>query len=169
MGAAISKSNKEYINKNWGKLKCSPIGPFLQMLGIGPGNASDTTTACKSSEFSAQFNSSMSEHIGVTNKLAEGLGAVNNLNQGFRKVIASIQQTAFDDLSIVATQLFALYAKIGNLFYIITKNLINIINIFKSTLNLGASITKLLIEFMNLLRFPVNGVINFVQFFSRGV
>ena len=168
MGAAISKSNKEYINKNWGKLRCSPIGPFLQMLGIGPGNANDTTTACKSAEFSAQFNSSMTEHIGLTNKLTEGLGAINNVTQGFRKVIASIQQTAFDDLSAVATQLFALYTKIGNLFYIITKNLINIMNIFQSTVNLGASITKLLLAFMNLLRIPINGVISFVDFFTRG-
>ena len=37
----------------------------------------------------------------------------------------------------------------------------------KAAVNFGASISKLLIAFMNLLRVPVNGVIDFVQFFAR--
>ena len=168
MGAAISKSNKDYINKNWGKLKCSPIGPFLQMLGIAPGNANDTTTNCKSSEFSAQFNSSMTEHIGLTDKLTSGLGEISGVLQGVRKAVASIQQEAFNDLSSIATQIFALYTKIGNLFYVITKNLINIMVIFQSTVNFGASISNLLIAFINLLRVPVNGIFSFIDFFRRG-
>jgi hypothetical protein len=57
MGSAISTSNKDYINGNWDKIKCSPIAPYLQMMGVAPGNASDTATECKSSDFSSQFNS----------------------------------------------------------------------------------------------------------------
>ena len=38
MGNVISTKNKEYINSNWGDLKCSPIGPFLQSAGLAPGD-----------------------------------------------------------------------------------------------------------------------------------
>lgn len=167
MGAAISKSNKEFINNNWSQLKCSPIGPFLQMLGIAPGNSTETSNLCKSSAFSSQFNSSMDEHINSKNKLTSGLNVVNQTINNFRKVIASMEQRAFKDVSMIATQIFAIYVKIGNIFYVMIKNLINIMNIFKATVNFGSSIAKLLISFMNLLRYPVNGVINLAQAFMR--
>ena len=168
MGGAISKSNKNYINENWDQLKCSPIGPFLQMLGIAPGSASETSNLCKSSAFSSQFNSSMTEHVNMTGKLTSGLDVVNSTMDKFRNVIASMEQRAFEDLSNIATQIFTIYVKIGNIFYVMIKNLVNIMGIFKQTVNVAASISKLLIAFMNLLRVPVNGVINFVQFFTRG-
>lgn len=167
MGGAISKSNKDYINGNWDQLKCSPIGPFLQIIGVAPGNASETSNSCKSSGFSSQFNSSMSDHINVTNKLSDSLNVVNTTMDSFRKVMASMEQRAFNDLAQVATQIFAIYVKIGNMFYVLIKNLVNIMNIFKAAMNFGASISKLLIAFMNLLRLPVNGLINFVQAFTR--
>jgi len=168
MNTAISKKNRDLINDNWASLKCSPIGPFLQMIGIAPGNSSDTATACKASEFSAQFNSSMTEHIAMTNQLTSGMTEISSLLEKFRKVIASMEQEAFKDLSVVATQIFAIYVKIGNLFYIMVKNLTNIMNIFKATINVGGSVTKLLIAFIDLIRVPVNGVISFVDFFKRG-
>jgi hypothetical protein len=40
-------------------------------------------------------------------------------------------------------------------------------NIFKATVNLGASVSKLLIAFINLLRVPVNGLISFMNAFKR--
>lgn len=167
MGQAVSKSNKNYINNNWDKLKCSPIGPFLQMLGIAPGNSSKTANLCKSSAFSSQFNSSMGEHTKNTKKLGSGMNIMSETMNKFRKVIAAMEQRAFEDLSKVATLIFKIYVKIGNIFYVLIKNLVNIMNIFKQTVNVAASITKLLIAFMNLLRVPVNGVINFVKMFSR--
>jgi phage-related minor tail protein len=167
MGQAVSKTNKDYINNNWNKLKCSPIGPFLQMLGIAPGSSNSTANLCKSSAFSSQFNSSMGEHINQTKNLSGSLNIVSDTMNKFRKVIASIEQRAFEDLAKVANQLFKIYVKIGNIFYVIVKNLINIMNIFKQTVNFSSSVAKLLIAFMNLLRVPVNGVINFVQFFTR--
>ena len=167
MGAVISKSNTNYINNNWNKIKCSPLGPILQMIGIAPGSSSDTSNTCKSSEFSSQFNSSMSEHINVTNKLTGNINIIQNTMNDFRKVIASMEQRAFNDISVIATQIFAIYVKIGNIFYVIVKNLINIMNIFKATFNVGMSLSKLFLAFMNLLRVPVNGVINFVSLFSR--
>ena len=126
MGSAISKSNKDYINDNWDQLKCSPIGPFLQMLGIAPGNATETSNLCKSSAFSAQFNSSMTEHVNMTGKLTEGLSSISSTMDNFRKVIASMEQSAFNDLSQIATQIFKIYVKLGNIFYVMVKNLINI-------------------------------------------
>ena len=169
MSVPITKKNRDLINNNWNTLKCSPIGPFLQMIGIAPGNSSDTSTSCKSSEFSAQFNSSMTEHIAMTNKLTDGMNGISTLLDKFRKVIATMEQEAFKDLSIVATQIFTIYVKIGNLFYTMVKNLINIMNIFKATVNVGGSIAKLLIAFIDLIRVPVNGVISFVDFFQRGI
>jgi phage-related minor tail protein len=167
MGSAISKSNRDFINDNWNSLKCSPIGPFLQMLGVAPGDVTQTSNTCKSSEFSSQFNSSMTEHLNITNKLTSGLSGVTGVIQQMRAKIASIEQSAFNDLSQVATQIFTIYVKIGNIFYVIIKNLMNIMNIFKSVVNMGASITSLTIAFINLLRVPVNGLINFVDAFRR--
>jgi phage-related minor tail protein len=167
MGHAVSKNNKSHVNKNWSKLKCSPIGPFLQMLGIGPGNANDTATKCKSSAFSSQFGSSMKDHANVSKKLTGSLGGIQNMMKKFRTIIASIQQKAFEDLSKIATQIFTIYVKIGNIFYVIIKNLINIMGIFKATVNLGASITKLVIAFINLIRVPINGLLDFMDFFGR--
>jgi len=169
MGNSVSKSNKDYINNNWEQLKCSPIGPFLQMLGIAPGSASDTSSACKSSEFSSQFNSGMTEHINMTSKLTGGLNIISSTVDKFRSVIASMEQRAFEDLSSIAKQIFAIYTKIGNIFYVMVKNLMNIMNIFKATVNVGASVTKLLISFIDLLRVPVNGIISFVEIFTRKI
>lgn len=167
MGLLVSKSNTDYINENWNKLKCSPIGPFLQMTGLAPGDVNDTNNTCQSSQFSSQFNSSMSEHLNVTGKLTSGMNIVSNTLDKFRKVIASMEQRAFEDLSKIATQIFTIYVKIGNIFYVMVKHLINIINIFKKTMDFSASIAKLLIAFINLLRQPVNGVINFIRLFKR--
>jgi hypothetical protein len=167
MGSAVSKSNKDYINDNWDELKCSPIGPFLQMAGIAPGSANETSSQCKSSEFSSQFNSSMTDHINVTNQLSSGMGEITNTMNKMRAVVASIQQQAFNDLSQVATQIFAIYVKIGNIFYVLIKNLINIMNIFKQTINFGTNIANLLITFINLLEVPVNGMISAIGFMLR--
>lgn len=167
MGSAISQSNKSYINDNWNDLKCSPIGPFLQMLGVAPGSAGKTFNQCKSSEFSSQFNSSMTEHLDMTKNLSGGLNAITNTVNSIRKVIASIEQKAFDDLSMIATQLFTIYVKIGNIFFILIKHLINISEIFKQSVNFGAAISKLLIAFIDLLRIPVNAVISLISLFTR--
>jgi len=167
MGQAVSKGNKDSVNKNWDKLKCSPIGPFLQMLGIAPGNATGTANKCKASAFSSQFNSSMFQHINITNKLKDGMGSINGTMNKFRGVIASMEQRAFQELSKIAKLIFTIYVKIGNIFYVIIKHLTNIMKIFKSTLNFGASIAKLLIAFIDLLRAPVNGLISFVRAFKR--
>lgn len=167
MGSAISSSNKDYVNSNWDKLKCSPIGPFLQMIGVAPGDVNSTSNICKSSEFSSQFNSSMSDQLNVTKGLSKGMGAINGTMDKFRKVIANIQQKAFEDLSKIAKMIFNIYVKIGNIFFLIIKHLSNILKIFKETVNFGSSIAVMLIAFINLLRAPVNGMINFVRMFKR--
>jgi len=164
----IHKSTKKKVNNNWNTLKCSPIGPLLQLLGIAPGDPKETSNSCKSSEFSSQFSSSMTEHTNVTGKLTNGLDSIRGTMQNFRKMFVMIQQQMFKQLSVVASQLFALYVKIGNIFYVIVKHIVNILQIFKGVVNLGSSITKLLIEFINLLRAPVNGIDDLVQFFTRG-
>ena len=28
--------HKKHVSQNWDKLKCSPLGPLLQLLGIAP-------------------------------------------------------------------------------------------------------------------------------------
>ncbi len=168
MGAAISKSNKDFINNNWDELKCSPIGPFLQMIGIAPGDPHSTSTQCKSSEFSSQFNSSMTEHIGITKQLTGSFSVMQNTMNKFRSVIASMEQRAFEDLSVVATLIFSIYVKIGNIMYVLIKHLVRIMDIFKATINMGAAITKLIIALIDLIRVPLNGVIDLISFFKRG-
>lgn len=167
MKQLVFPSTQDLVDKEWDKLKCSPIGPFLQMLGIAPGDVNETSNLCKSSAFSSQFNSSMSEHVNMTGKLTNSMGSLSSTMDKFRNVIASMEQRAFQDLANIATQIFTIYVKIGNIFYVMIKNLINIMNIFKKTVDFGASIAKLLIAFINLLRVPVNGMISFVKFFKR--
>jgi hypothetical protein len=167
MGSFITKANKDFINENWDELKCSPIGPFLQMLGAAPGNVNETSNLCKSSEFSSQFNSNITEHLNVTNQLTDSLNVMSSTVNKFRSVMASMEQRAFQDVSEIATQIFAIYVKIGNIFYVIVKNLINIMNIFKASVNVGASISKLLIQFIDLLRVPVNSMVGLIEIFTR--
>ena len=169
MGTAISKNNKDYINQNWDKLKCSPIGPFLQMTGIGPGNANETSKSCKSSEFSAQFNTSMSEHVNATNKLSNGMNIINDTLQNIRGVIYNMKKEAMKDLGAVFQQIFNIYMKIGNIFHVMIQHLVSILQIFKGTVNVGTAITSLLVDFINLIREPINGIEDLINFFTRGI
>jgi hypothetical protein len=167
MGSAISSSNKNYINENWDKLKCSPIGPYLQMMGVAPGNANDTATECKASDFSSQFNSSMTEHLNVSKQLAGGMGIITNQINSIRSVLANIQQEAFNDLSMVATKIFDIYKQIGQLMSLIIQHLTNILKIFKQVVNIGAYSSRLLISLINLISYPINGINDLVTMFSR--
>lgn len=159
MGAAISSKNRDYINDNWDKLKCSPLAPFLQMIGVAPGNSDETAAACKSSEFNSMFNSSMMEHANNMNLLNNSFGMISNQLNSFRSVIANMQQEAFKDLSNVASKLFEIYVKIGNIFMVITKHMKNILNIMKSSVDTGANLMKLVIALINLIRVPINFVL----------
>lgn len=159
MGAMISSKNREYINNNWDKLKCSPLAPFLQMIGIAPGNSDETSSACKSSEFNSMFNSSMMEHANNMNLLNNSFGMISNELNSFRSVVANIQQQAFQDLSNIASKLFEIYIKIGNIFMVIAKHMKNILNIMKSSVDTGANLMKLVIALINLIRTPINYVL----------
>jgi hypothetical protein len=163
MGNIVSKKNKEYINSNWGELKCSPVGPLLQSIGLAPGDPTSTANKCQSSSFSNQFNSSMTDQFKATSKLNAGLGQMNGTMNKFRSIIATIQQQLFKDLSRIADMIFGIYVKIGNIIMVINKNLINIMMVFKHVVNTGVAIAVLLVAFMNLLRVPVNGLIKFVN------
>ena len=167
MGSAISTSNKSYINENWDKIKCTPIAPYLQMMGIAPGNANDTATECKASDFSAQFNSSMTEHLNVSNELAGGMSIITNQITSIRSVIANIQQESFNDLSMVATKIFDIYKQIGQLMTLIIKHLTNILKIFKEVVNIGGYSSRLLIALINLISYPINGISNLIGMASR--
>jgi hypothetical protein len=166
MGGIISKNNKNYVNSNWGDLKCSPIGPLLQAIGIAPGDSTSTANSCQSNAFSSQFNSSMSDQLNATSKLNEGMSSINGTMNKFRTVIANIQQKVFEDLSKIATMIFSIYVKIGNIIMVINKNLVNILSVFKHLINTGAAALILLMTFMNLIRVPINGLIKFVSAFK---
>jgi phage-related minor tail protein len=159
MGAIISSTNRDYINQNWDKLKCSPIAPFLQMVGVAPGDTNETSNACKSAEFNAMFNSGMLDHIKNTNLLTESFGKISNELNSFRAVIANIQQQAFKDLSVVASKLFEIYVKIGNIFMVLIKHIRNILQILKHTVNTGANLMRMVIALINLIRVPVNFIL----------
>ena len=167
MGSIISNTNKDYVNKNWGDLKCSPIGPLLQTIGIAPGNPTDTANECQSNAFSSQFNSSMTDQLNVTNKLNEGMSSMNGTMNKFRSIIANIQQKIFEDLSKIATIIFSIYVKIGNIIMVLNKNMMNILGVFKHLVNTGSAIIILLMTFMNLIRIPLNGIIKFINGFRR--
>lgn len=159
MGALISKKNRDFIDDNWDQLKCSPLAPFLQMVGVAPGNADETSASCKSSEFNSMFNSSMMEHANNMNLLNQSFGAISSQLNSFRGVIANIQQEAFKDLSNVASKLFEIYVKIGNIFMVIAKHMKNLLNILKSSVDTGANLMKLVIALINLIRKPINFVL----------
>jgi len=160
--SVVTKSNQNLINTNWNKLKCSPLGPFLQMIGLAPGNVNETSNLCKSSAFSSQFNSSMTEHTNMTKSLTGNMNKFQETLNKIRNVIASMEQRAFQNLSNIATKLFSLYVKIGGLLFLVIKHLVNISNIFKATINFGASIAQLLIAMINLIRVPINFIARLV-------
>lgn len=165
MNNIISKKNKDYINSNWNELKCSPIGPFLQMIGVAPGDAKSTTNECQSNSFSSQFNSSMTDQLKATANLSSGLNQISGTLNKFRSLAATIQQQAFKDLARIADVIFGLYIKIGNIIMVINKNLVNIMDVFKNTVNTGMALGILIVAFMNLIRKPINGLIKFTRRF----
>lgn len=155
----ISQSNIDYIDKNWDRLKCTPIAPLLQTLGVAPGDAVETANSCKSSEFNSMFQSGMFEHMKNVDLLSKSFGMISNELNSFRKVIASMQQQAFKDLSNVATKLFEIYVKIGNIFMIIAKHMRNMLKIMKHSVNTGANLMRLVIALINVIRQPINFVL----------
>lgn len=156
MGSAISKQNQDYVNNNWNSLKCTPIGPFLQMLKVAPGDPTDTSQSCQSNAFSSQFNSSMSDTFSAQSKLSSGLSGISNTLNSFRTVIANIQQSIFSSISKIATLIFTLYVKIGNILFVFSQQIVNILNIFKEVVNVMAALAKIMIGFVNLIRIPFN-------------
>jgi hypothetical protein len=167
MGAVLSKRNKELVNKNWGKLKCSPAGPLLQAIGVAPGNAIETSNQCQSNSFSTQFNASMTDQLNATNNLTKGLSQVHDTMNKFRSVIANIQQKLFNDLSKIATIIFSIYIKIGNIIMVLNKNLLNIFDVFKNLIDFGVGITVLLMTLMNVARIPLNLVVKLISLFKK--
>ncbi len=159
MGAMISSSNREYINDNWDSLKCSPMAPLLQSMGVAPGDPTDTANACKSSEFNSMFNSSMTDQINNTNMLNQSFGMISNELNSVRTVIASIQQQAFKDLSNVASKLFEIYVKIGNIFMVLIKHMRNILEIMRYSVDTGANLMRLVIALINTIRVPINFIL----------
>ena len=109
----------------------------------------------------------MSDQLNATNKLNEGMSSINGTMNKFRTIIANIQQKIFEDLSKIATMIFSIYVKIGNIIMIINKNLVNILSVFRHLVNTGSAAVILLMTFMNLLRRPINGLIRFVRGFRR--
>lgn len=166
MGGIISSTNKKNINENWNQLKCSPIGPFLQMTGLAPGDVNETSRACQNQSFSSQFNTSMTDQVNATNKLNSGMNSINGTMNKMKAVLANIQQKIFEDLSKIATLIFSIYVKIGNIIMVINKNLKNILNVFKNFVNTAVAVMLLLMSFINLIRVPVNGLIRFVKGFG---
>ena len=165
MGNIITKNNKDYINKNWSQLKCSPIGPFLQSAGLAPGDPKETSNECQSNSFSSQFNSSMTDQFKATDKLNEGMGMLGGTIDKIRGMLANIQQQTFKDLAKVADIIFGIYMKIGNVIMVINKNLINIMFTFVDLVNVGNAVAILLVSMLNLLRPPINGLIRLQNFF----
>lgn len=159
MGAMISQSNRDYINNNWDQLKCSPMAPLLQSMGVAPGDPTSTANACKSSEFNSMFNAGMMEQIKNTNMINQSLGMISNEMNSFRKVIASLQQQAFKDLSNVASKLFEIYVKIGNIFMVLIKHIRNILKIMRYSMDTSANLMRLVIALINLIRVPVNFIL----------
>ena len=163
MGSVVSKSNKDYINNNWNKLKCTPIGPLLQLIKAAPGNMKQTSEECSSNSFSSQFNSSMTDTFNIQNKLNSQMGFIHGILEKFKTIIATIEQQAFKDLSRIATLIFSIYIKIGNIMFIITQQLSNILSIFKSAVDTISAIGKLLFAFINLIRIPFNFMYGIVE------
>ena len=158
--SVITNSNKNYINSNWGDLKCSPIGPFLQSSGLAPGDPKQTSNQCQSNSFSSQFNSSMTDQFKATSKLNEGFGQLSGSINNIRNMLVTIQQQSYKDLSNVADMLFGIYVKIGNIIMVINKNLMNILNVFKNLVNLGDAFGILIVSLINFIRPMINSIVH---------
>lgn len=152
----INSKNQKIINENWGTLKCSPIGPILQSLGVAPGNMNDTSAQCKSSEFSAMFDSKIKGQMNITNILGNNVKSMSNQMQSMRAVIKNIQQQSFKNLQNVATKLFIIYVKIGNLAMSFLRVFKDVLKVYKYLIHNLIGILRILIAFMNLIRRGLN-------------
>ncbi len=161
MGLMVSSENKSFINnqKNWDKIKCTPLGNLLQTMGIAPGDPNSTAVQCKSSEFNQMFNTSMVGQNKNTNMLNNGLGMLTNEINSIKGVIKNIQQQALENLAKISSKLFDIYIKIGRIYFVFIKHLKNILNIFKNSVDVMTNILRLVIALINLIRQPINYVL----------
>ncbi len=91
--------------------------------------------------------------------LTKNFGMISSEMNTFRAVITNIQQQAFKDLSMVATKLFDIYVKIGNIFMVLIKHLRNILEIMRYSTDTGLNMMSLVIALMNQIRVPINYVL----------
>lgn len=154
----ITDKNVDYINENWDQLKCSPIAPFLQMVGLAPGDSNETSKSCKSAEFNSMFNSGMLGHTKNMNMMNQSMNLVNGQLNSFRTVVTNMQQQAFKDLSMVTSKLFEVYVKIGNIFMVIVQHLVRMLKIMRYSVDTMANLMKVFIALINIIRLPINFV-----------
>ena len=159
MGNFISKNIQKKIEDNWDKLKCSEVGSIFQMLGLVPGNAQKTQNMCKSSSFNNMFNTYMQKYNSNFNIISTILESLNNQILSMKKVINTLRQEVFNNLSKLSTKIFMLYASVANIFFIILKHIKNILNMFKYSINTGMGMFQIIGSLINIIRGPINKLI----------
>jgi len=128
---------KNKIKKCWPAIKCTPLGQILHPI-FGPSNVSITqnSQSCDSGKFSSMFSSSISEHSDNVSMLTSITESISNGLNDARKKIQSMEKSAFDDLSDIATKIFKAYGRIAQLLVVVYGIISKISTVFKDFLDL---------------------------------
>ena len=125
------------IKKCWPSIKCTPLGTLLYPI-FGPSSVSVTENAetCLSGQFSSMFNSSISSTNSNVSLLTEITSSITDDVNSIRTQIQAMEQSAFDDLTSIASMIFDAYGRIAQLLVVVYGIVSRVATVFKDLLNL---------------------------------
>ena len=105
------------IKKNWGAIKCTPLGTMLHPL-IGPKNVSSTQnqTKCEGGKFASMLGPHMAPHLANIANISHITGKITGDIQNVRKKIFSMEQSVLHTLSDSYNKIYSAYGRIAQMF-----------------------------------------------------
>lgn len=125
------------IKQCWPSIKCTPLGTLLYPI-FGPSSVSVTENAetCLSGQFSSMFDSSISSTNSNVSLLTEITSSITDDVNSIRTQIQAMEQSAFDDLTSIASMIFDAYGRIAQLLVVVYGIVSRVAIVFKDLLNL---------------------------------
>jgi len=125
------------IKACWPSIKCTPLGQILHPI-FGPSGISSAQNSqtCNTGMFSSMFSSSISSTNSNVSLLSEITSSISSDVNNMRTKIQSMEQSAFNDLTDIATKIFKAYGRIAQLLVTVYGIVAKVGKVFKDILNL---------------------------------
>lgn len=128
------------IKKNWGSIKCTPLGTVIHPI-MGPKNVSSkqNQTECDSGKFSSMLGPHLAPHLANISNLTNITGKITEDIQNVRKKIYSMEQSLLTTLLDSYNKIYSAYGRIAQIFVTILALVQKILNLMISVLGVAAN------------------------------